>query len=62
MTPLIVYYLNGQWYGEEVSYKRSGSGFYQEISRISGHSVSNVGVLIHTGLKAIRGQIARVPS
>jgi hypothetical protein len=35
MTPLIVYYLNGQWYGEEVSYKRSGSGFYQEISRIA---------------------------
>jgi hypothetical protein len=27
--------LNGQWYGEEVSYKRSGSGFYQEISRIA---------------------------
>jgi len=39
------------------------NGFsYKEISRISGHSVSNVGVLIHTGLKAIRAQIARVPS
>jgi hypothetical protein len=34
MTCLIVYYLNGKWYGEEVSYKRSGSGFYREISRI----------------------------
>ena len=35
------------------------NGFsYQEISRISGHSVSNVGYLIHTGLKTIRGQLA----
>ena len=30
------------------------NGFsYQEISRISGHSVSNVGYLIHTGIKAL---------
>ena len=35
------------------------NGFsYQEISRISGHSVSNVGYLIHAGLKTIRGQLA----
>jgi RNA polymerase sigma-70 factor (ECF subfamily) len=35
------------------------NGFsYKEISRISGHSVSNVGFLIHTGLKTIRGQLA----
>lgn len=35
------------------------NGFsYQEISRISGHSVSNVGYLIHVGLKTIRGQLA----
>ncbi len=35
------------------------NGFsYREISRISGHSVSNVGYLIHVGLKAIRSQLA----
>lgn len=34
------------------------NGFsYQEISRISGHSVSNVGYLIHIGLKTLRGQL-----
>jgi RNA polymerase sigma factor (sigma-70 family) len=34
------------------------NGFsYQEISRISGHSVSNVGYLIHAGIKAIRGHL-----
>ncbi len=34
------------------------NGFsYQEISRISGHSVSNVGYLIHVGLKTLRGQL-----
>ena len=27
---------------------------YREISRVTGHSVGNVGFLIHTGLKAIR--------
>ena len=32
------------------------NGFsYQEISRISGHSVSNVGFLIHAGMKTLRG-------
>ena len=31
------------------------NGFsYQEISRISGHTVSNVGYLIHAGIKALR--------
>jgi hypothetical protein len=34
MRCLIVYYLDGRWYGEEVSWKRSGSGTYREISRI----------------------------
>jgi len=35
------------------------NGFsYKEISRISGHSVSNVGVLIHTGLKVLRARLA----
>lgn len=37
------------------------NGFsYREISRISGHSVSNVGFLIHTGLKTIRRRMADV--
>jgi RNA polymerase sigma factor (sigma-70 family) len=35
------------------------NGFsYREISRISGHSVSYVGYLIHVGLKTLRGQLA----
>jgi hypothetical protein len=34
MTVLIVYYIDGTWYGEEVSWKRSGSGTYREITRI----------------------------
>ncbi len=39
------------------------NGFsYQEISRISGHSVGNVGYLIHVGLKTIRGQLAEGPA
>ncbi len=34
------------------------NGFsYQEISRISGHSVSNVGYLIHAGIKSLRTQL-----
>ena len=34
------------------------NGFsYQEISRISGHSISNVGYLIHAGIKTLRGQL-----
>lgn len=34
------------------------NGFsYQEISRITGHSVSNVGYLIHVGMKSIRAQM-----
>lgn len=35
------------------------NGFsYREISRISGHSIGNVGYLIHVGLKTIRGKLA----
>jgi hypothetical protein len=34
MTVLIVYFIGGKWYGEEVTWKRSGSGTYREISRI----------------------------
>lgn len=34
------------------------NGFsYREISQISGHSVSNVGFLIHTGLKTLRQRL-----
>lgn len=32
MKPLIVYHAGGKWHGSEVSYKRSGSGHYREIS------------------------------
>jgi hypothetical protein len=34
MKCLIVYYVGGEWTGEEVSWKRSGSGSYREVSRI----------------------------
>src|SRR5690349_17465964 len=34
MKCLIVYCVGGQWFGEEVSWKRSGSGTYREVSRI----------------------------
>ena len=34
MKCLIVYYIDGKWYGEDVSWKRSGSGTYREIARI----------------------------
>ena len=39
------------------------NGFsYKEISRISGHSVSNVGFLIHTGIKTLRARLSESPS
>ncbi len=34
MKCLIVYYIGGEWFGEEVFWKRSGSGTYRETSRI----------------------------
>jgi len=34
MKCLIVYYFNGHWIGEEVSWKRAGSGTYRETARI----------------------------
>jgi len=34
MKSLVVYYLDGKWYGEEAVYKRSGSGFYREYTRL----------------------------
>ena len=30
---------------------------YREIAGVTGHSVSNVGFLIHTGLKSLRGRL-----
>lgn len=44
---------------QEVIRLKFQNGFsYKEISHISGYSVSNVGFLIHTGLKTIRGRMA----
>ena len=38
------------------------NGFsYKEISRITGHSISNVGYLIHAGIKTLRGHLFRRP-
>jgi hypothetical protein len=34
MKCLIVYYFGGHWIGEEVSWKRAGSGTYRETARI----------------------------
>jgi hypothetical protein len=34
MKCLYVYYVDGNWFGEEVAWKRSGSGSYREVSRI----------------------------
>jgi hypothetical protein len=34
MKCIIVYYLDGKWFGEEITWKRSGSGSYRETSRI----------------------------
>ena len=34
MKSLVVYYLDGKWFGEEATYKRSGSGYYREYTRI----------------------------
>ena len=43
----------------EVIYLRFGAGLsYREIGEVTGHSVSNVGVLIHNGVKKLRDQIA----
>jgi hypothetical protein len=34
MKCLIVYHNNGQWFGSEVEWKRSGSGTYRETSGV----------------------------
>jgi RNA polymerase sigma-70 factor (ECF subfamily) len=33
---------------------------YREISQVTGHSISHVGVLIHTGMKTIRERLAHL--
>ena len=44
----------------EVIYLRFGAGLsYKEISEVTGNSVSNVGVLIHSGVAKVREQLAR---
>ena len=46
---------------QEVIRLKFQNGFsYKEISRISGYSVSNVGFMIHTGLKTIRTRLGVV--
>lgn len=35
MKCLIVYHAQGKWYGSEVEWARSGSGFYRQISGIA---------------------------
>jgi len=45
---------------QEVVYLRFQAGLsYKEIAEVSGRSVSNVGVLIHTAVKTIREKMAR---
>ena len=34
MKPLLVYRAGERWFGSEVAWKRSGSGFYRETSLI----------------------------
>jgi RNA polymerase sigma factor (sigma-70 family) len=43
---------------QEVIRLKFQNGFsYQEISGITGHSISNVGYLIHAGIKTLRGHL-----
>jgi RNA polymerase sigma factor (sigma-70 family) len=43
---------------QEVIRLRFSNGFsYKEISRITGHSVTNVGFLMHTGIKSLRARL-----
>ncbi|MBH24569.1 MAG: RNA polymerase subunit sigma-24 [Myxococcales bacterium] len=46
---------------EAIRLKFQGGLSYKEISRVTGHSVSYVGVLIHTGMKTLRQQLAEAP-
>jgi RNA polymerase sigma factor (sigma-70 family) len=47
----------------EVVHLRFQSGLsYKEIAEVTGHTVSNVGVLLHTAVAAIRAQLGRAPA
>ncbi len=42
----------------EVLYLKFQQGLsYKEISKVTGHSIGNVGFLIHTGMKTLRGRM-----
>ena len=58
MKCLIVYYMNGQWIGEEVFWKRSGSGTYREVSRIE-IPQSKAQIEVVCGRKPLRDRMAR---
>ncbi len=45
---------------EVIRLKVEGGLSYQEISRLTGLSISNVGYLLHTGLKSIRTRLATI--
>jgi RNA polymerase sigma-70 factor (ECF subfamily) len=47
---------------EVLRLKFQGDLSYQEISRITGFSVTNVGFLIHTGLQTIRERVRNQPA
>lgn len=45
---------------QEAIFLRFGGGLsYRQISEVTGHSISNVGVLIHKAVKSIRAELAR---
>ena len=45
---------------EVIRLKIEGELSYREISKLTGLSVSNVGYLLHTGLKSIRSRLATI--
>ena len=45
---------------EVIRLKFQGGLSYKEISTVTGHSVSNVGFLIHRGVKTLRERLHRV--
>ena len=47
-------------YQEVIILKFQEGRSYKEISEITGHSVSNVGVLIHEGMKILRAKFEEV--
>ena len=58
MKCLIVYYVNGHWIGEEVSWKRSGSGSYREISRHRDSPIEGADRSVR-GRESLRDRVAR---